>query len=273
MVSRANFIALAFALAIPTIGKAQTQSWIKLDVPYVGTPPAVVDAMLTLAGVGAEDTVYDLGSGDGRIIIAAVRDRGAKRGVGIELNPIRIEEATKNAKLAGVTNRVNFIEGDIFSADFSAATVVTMYLWDNVNLRLRPRLLNELAPGTRIVSHQFHMFDWPPDRQEVVGGKVPIYFWMIPAQVEGSWQGRVDGTDIVANLAQSFQHVSGTLSLADKSIDIRLGQLAGRAISIEARDGARVAALTGQTLGDVMTGTLTVDGKTRSVELVRAAPR
>lgn len=169
MRARAKIVAAVLAVVALGPGHAQEQFWIKLDVPYVRTPSAVVDAMLAMADVNSEDTVYDLGSGDGRIVIAAVKDRGAKRGVGIELNPVRIREATEFAKQAGVADRVTFVEGDIFTADFSAASVVTMYLWDNVNLRLRPRLLDELVPGTRVVSHQFHMFDWTPDKQDMVG--------------------------------------------------------------------------------------------------------
>ncbi len=148
------------------------------DVGYVPTSPEVVDAMLGLADVSADDIVYDLGSGDGRIVIAAARDYGAK-GVGIDVTPRRIREATENAEQAGVSDRVTFIQGDIFVEDFSEATVVTLYLLDELNLRLRPRLLSELKPGTRIVSNTFKMGDWEPEQVRIAGDRF-IYIWTVP---------------------------------------------------------------------------------------------
>jgi SAM-dependent methyltransferase len=150
----------------------------RLDVPYVPTPQPVVDKMLELAKVGKQDVVYDLGCGDGRIVITAARDRGA-RGVGIDINPVRIEEANANAKAAGVTDRVSFRVGNLFESDFSAATVVTLYLLPDINRKLRPQLWRQLKVGTRVVSHDFHMGDeWPPEKVEKVGGKT-LYYWTI----------------------------------------------------------------------------------------------
>jgi SAM-dependent methyltransferase len=148
------------------------------DVGYVPTPHEVVDAMLKVAGVGEDDIVYDLGSGDGRIVIAAARDYGA-RGVGIDINPRRIREARENAEIEKVTDRVTFIQGDIFVEDISEATVVTLYLLSELNLRLRPRLLNELEPGTRIVSHAFSMGDWRPVKTLLINEKL-VYYWVVP---------------------------------------------------------------------------------------------
>jgi cyclopropane fatty-acyl-phospholipid synthase-like methyltransferase len=148
------------------------------DVPYVPTPPRVVDAMLKMAQVTAQDVVYDLGCGDGRIPIAAARTYGA-RGVGIDIDPRRIEEAKENAKLAHVTDKVTFLVQDLFTSDFHDATVVTLYLLPSVNERLLPKLQKELKPGTRIVSHAFTFGDaWPYERKEEVDGKT-IYFWTI----------------------------------------------------------------------------------------------
>ena len=152
------------------------------DVPYVPSPNAVVNAMLKLAGVTKADTVYDLGCGDGRIVITAAQQFGA-HGVGIDINPERIDEAQANAKNAGVENLVTFREGDLFDADIHAATVVTLYLLPDVNLRLRPKLLHDLKPGTRIVSHSFEMGDWKPDRQVAVEGR-QIYLWTIPKEAK-----------------------------------------------------------------------------------------
>ena len=147
------------------------------DIHFVPTPMPVVDGMLRLAGVGAKDLVYDLGSGDGRIVIAAAR-RGA-RGVGIELDPSLVAESTRNAKAAGVASRVQFIEGDIFRTDVSAATVVTLFLLTSINEQLRPKLLRELKPGARIVSHRFRMGNWEPDRSLRVGGD-DVWLWLVP---------------------------------------------------------------------------------------------
>ncbi len=149
------------------------------DVIYVPTPEPVVDAMLNLAGVKAGDVLYDLGSGDGRIPIAAAQRFGV-RGVGIDINPVRVREANANAEAAGVTDLVTFKEADLFEEDIGEATVVTLYLLQSLNVKLRPKLLAELAPGTRIVSHAFDMADeWEPEQTQEVGGS-RIYLWTVP---------------------------------------------------------------------------------------------
>jgi len=160
----------------PSIQAQQRQP----DVPYVPTPQTVVDRMLTIANVNKNDVLYDLGSGDGRIVITAAQKYGT-RGVGIDINPERIEEANNNARRSGVTDLVEFRQQDLFQSDFSEATVVTLYLLPEVNLRLRPKLLKELKPGTRIVSHAFNMGDWQPERVEKVDGST-IYYWVVPKQ-------------------------------------------------------------------------------------------
>lgn len=150
----------------------------RLDVPYVPTPPAVVNGMLTLGKVRRQDVLYDLGCGDGRIVITAAKERGA-RGVGIDIDPERIAEARHNAQLAGVADRVEFRQGDLFEADFAPATVVTLYLLPEINRRLRPQLWRQLRVGTRVVSHAFDMGDeWPPERMERAGGST-LYAWTI----------------------------------------------------------------------------------------------
>jgi SAM-dependent methyltransferase len=149
------------------------------DVPFVPTPEDVVAGMLKAAGVKKDDILYDLGCGDGRIVITAAQKFGTK-GVGIDINPVRIKEARENAAKAGVTDRVKFIEQDLFDANIADATVVTLYLLPSVNLKLRPKLLHDLKPGTRVVSHSFDMGDWKPDKETEVDGQ-RIYFWIIPA--------------------------------------------------------------------------------------------
>jgi SAM-dependent methyltransferase len=165
-----------------------------MEVPFITTPDAVTEAMLNVAGVNETDVLYDLGSGDGRIVIAAARLHGA-RAVGVEIVPELVQRSRANARRAGVADKVQFVEQDLFASDLQAATVITMYLLPEVNLQLRPRLL-ALAPGTRIVSHDWDMGDWLPDRTLVID--VPekaigrektsrVHFWLVPAQVGGEW--------------------------------------------------------------------------------------
>ena len=151
------------------------------DVVYVPTPHEAVDAMLKVAKVGKGDIVYDLGSGDGRIPIMAVQKYNAQRAVGIDINPVRIKEAEANLKEANVGDRVRFLNQDLFETDISDATVVTLYLLPSLNLKLLPKLLNDLKPGTRIVSHAFDMGSWKPQQTLNVGGST-IYYWTIPAK-------------------------------------------------------------------------------------------
>ncbi len=153
----------------------------ELDVPYVPTHQSIVDEMLKMAEVKGTDVLYDLGSGDGRIPITAA-ERFGTRGVGIDLNPERVKEANANAEKAKVTDKVKFIEGDIFEQDFSEATVVALYLLPEVNMKLRPKIL-DMKPGTRVVSHNYDMGDWKPEQSktmEVNGTTHYIYFWRVP---------------------------------------------------------------------------------------------
>lgn len=165
-----------FALAL-VVSLTQTPL-LAQDVIYVATREPVVAAMLEMADVTSEDVVYDLGSGDGRIVIAAAKKYGA-RGVGIDIDPERIAESNENARKAGVTDYVEFIEADLFESDFSEATVVTLYLLSSLNEKLRPTLLEQLKPGTRIVSHAFDMGDWEPEEVKTVD-RATVYLWIVP---------------------------------------------------------------------------------------------
>ena len=153
------------------------------DVIFVPTPNDIVETMLRMAAVTKQDTVYDLGCGDGRIVITAAQRYGA-RGVGIDIDPERVAEATQNVAKAGVADRVKILRGDLFEADISAATVVTLYLLTDLNLKLRPKLLRDLKPGTRVVSHAFAMGDWKPERTTEVSGTT-VYLWRIPLRAAG----------------------------------------------------------------------------------------
>jgi SAM-dependent methyltransferase len=171
--------ALAF-----TAGAQSTTETKPLDVPYVPTHEAVVAEMLRVADVRKDDVLYDLGSGDGRIVITAARKFGT-RGTGIDIDPVRVRDAQENARRAGVTDKVKFVQGDIFDAKLGDATVVTLYLLPAVNMRLRPKLLGELRPGTRIVSHNYDMGDWPPVQAKELGTHV-VYMWVIPEKATAS---------------------------------------------------------------------------------------
>ncbi len=179
-----------------------------LDVPYVPTDEKIIYAMLDLAQVTSEDVLYDLGCGDGRIVVAAALERNT-RGVGIDIDPMRITEAIEYAGHTGVEYLTRFFEGDLLEADFSDATVVTLYLLDLVNLELRPRLLDELRPGTRIISHAFDMGDWKPDQRQNCGS-INVYKWIVPAKVAGLWEWQTtQGDTYRVELKQKYQRVSG----------------------------------------------------------------
>jgi SAM-dependent methyltransferase len=169
---------LALLLPAPLAWAQTTEATPKLDVPYVPTPQPVVDKMLEMARVGRGDVLYDLGCGDGRIVVTAARKYGA-RGVGIDIDPRRIEEARQNAEQAGVTGRAEFRVGNLFESDFSPASVVTLYLLPDINKKLRPQLWRQLRVGTRVVSHAFDMGEeWPPERT-VRAGNSTLYSWTV----------------------------------------------------------------------------------------------
>jgi SAM-dependent methyltransferase len=182
----AHLFAALFSVLLVGIPAAAQESEIHKDVPYVPTPPDVVEAMLKLGNVGAGDIHYDLGCGDGRIVIAAVQKFGAARGTGYDIDPQRIQEANENAKQAGVTDKVRFILGNLFEADFRDATIVTLYLLPDVNLKLRPKLLKDLKVGTRIVSHQFDMGDWEPDKKIELGWRT-VYMWTVTEKAKAQF--------------------------------------------------------------------------------------
>lgn len=211
---RAALLALALCLAGPSALQAQD------EVPFVVTPDNVTLAMLELARVGPQDFVLDLGSGDGRIVILAARRFGA-RGLGVEIVPELVERSRRNAAQAGVAERARFVEQDLFKTDLSTATVITMYLLQEVNLQLRPSLL-ALKPGTRIVSHDWDMGDWRPDRSVTVDApdkpvgfdkRSRLHLWVVPARVEGAWCGIGAHRGTRLQLAQKHQVFDATLSL------------------------------------------------------------
>jgi len=212
------------------------------SVPYVPTPQAVVERMLAMAKVTAGDYLIDLGSGDGRIVVTAARKYGA-RGFGVDLNPVRIDEANENARRNRVTDKVAFYQRNLFETDLSQATVITMYLLPRVNLQLRPKLL-ELKPGTRLVSHDFDMGDWKADeyvRMDAndkfsgAGGDSDVYLWIVPAKVDGTWRsqltagGKPQAYEI--RLEQKYQSVGGSVRVNGRPALIQSAKLSGAELS------------------------------------------
>ncbi len=213
-----NIILVVLLFLLPEL-KAQN-----LDVPFVPTSENVVEIMLDMVNVVPGDYVIDLGSGDGRIVIAAAK-RGAV-GHGIDIDPKRIKEAKENAVKQGVENKVLFMQDDIFKTDFSRASVITMYLLNSVNLKLRPHLLKNLKPGTRIVSHDFDMDDWQPDKH-VKEGYSDVYFWIIPADASGNWKWKTQGSEFSMDINQKFQEIEVKAKSGNTSLNTEESILSG----------------------------------------------
>ena len=261
-------VALASLLVAP---HARAQG----TVPYVPTPQVVVDRMLEMGKVGRGDYLIDLGSGDGRIVVTAAQRHGTA-GYGVDLNPVRIEEAYANARKAGVTDKVAFYQRDLFETDLSAATVITMYLLPQVNLALRPKLL-ELKPGTRIVSHDFTMAEWQPDAHVELpapdkyggaGGTSDIYVWIVPAKLAGEWRwelplrsGRVA---YALEATQQFQRLAGAVHVGNERVPLENARIAGDTVefSFTAPVGGTPVRheFKGRVQGDVIDGTVQLNG-------------
>lgn len=206
-----------------------------LDVPYVPTHESVVKGMLELAGVDSSDVLYDLGSGDGRIPVAAALEHGA-RAIGIEIDSSRVALAEAYAAQMGVEHQVAFIQDSLFDIDFSPATVITMYLLHTVNLELRPRLLSELRPGTRIVSHAFDMGDWRADRK-VSFKSDALYLWIVPARVHGRWEWQTeDGRHYRVDLQQRYQKLIGELWIDGEPAELQTALLWGDLLELVLHD-------------------------------------
>ncbi|MGH8691096.1 MAG: class I SAM-dependent methyltransferase [Burkholderiales bacterium] len=228
------------------------------DVIWVPTPDDVVERMLTMAQVTPQDYVWDLGAGDGKIAIMAAKKFGA-RATGIEYNPDMVKHANANAQSAGVAGsgpgKALIRHGDIFVTDFSQATVITLYLLPALNMKLRPQILS-MRPGTRIVSHSFSMEDWDADEISTLDGR-RAYFWVVPANVMGSWNLEIGGQRTEMVLEQTFQKVSGTLILGPIHAGLRDARLRGTAISFAYVDPAGLRRdFTGRVTGGRMEGGL-----------------
>jgi Mycolic acid cyclopropane synthetase len=266
-----GMIALALVTVMqPQPGGAQDYG----DTPYVQTPQNVVDRMLQVAHVGPGDYVIDLGSGDGRMVITAARKYGA-RGFGVDLDRRLVQLANRLAARAGVADRAVFYERDLYDTDLSAASVVTIYLLPEVNLMVRPKLLATLKPGTRIVSHDYNMGDWPPDQQMVLDApdkpvgrdkKSKVFFWVVPANAAGKWRWRlpVDGkpADFELVVSQNFQTITGSMMVGGNAWKLENARLSGVDVSFTANDprAATRYEFAGRIAGHGITGTARVTG-------------
>ncbi len=232
------------------------------DVIWVPTPDRSVERMLQMAQVGPKDFVVDLGSGDGRTVIAAAKKFRA-RSLGIEFNPDMVALSRQNAEREGVADTAKFVQADIFSSDFTSATVVTMYLLDDLNLKVRPKLL-EMKPGTRIASHEFNMGDWEPDDTSHVEDST-TYFWVVPAKVGGDWKLGVDigaDEDAILKLSQKFQKVEGTLVSKSSQLGLRDVSLRGDQLKFSLVDYRGILReFSGRVRGGVISGPVKADGK------------
>ncbi len=247
-------------LLVPCAALSSGGQEARLDVPYVQTEDYIVDKMLGLLELRSSDILYDLGCGDGRIIIQAAKKTGI-RGVGIDIDPRRIEESRANAIAARVDDRTVFLQQDLFRSDFAGATAVAMFLLPELNLRLRPKLFRDLKPGTRIVSHNFDMGDWEPDKKVFAGlwgdGLHYIYFWVLPANVSGRWQGYYDKEEWTLTIRQRFQRIEGSLSVNGcTALPLTDMTLTGDTIRFVARSGDpnRRIVFEGKAAGNIMEG-------------------
>jgi SAM-dependent methyltransferase len=262
-----TFRFLGMILAVVCCLNAEEWQARQPDVIFVPTPDRVVEEMLRVANISTDDLIYDLGCGDGRIVISAAQKVGS-RGVGIDIDPQRINECTQNATKAGVEHLVQFLEQDLFQTDFSEATVVTLYLLPMLNLQLRPKLLTELRPGTRVISHDFGMNEWLPDQKTVVviGERHHwVYYWIVPSNVIGRWDlssSEFPGsTPITMHLEQVYQYVVGAVILNGSRKHLKKAKLSGNHLRFELdlqRDGEVLPVVfEGEVQGDVITGAST----------------
>ena len=220
------------------------------DILFVATPEQVGVEMLRMASVSAQDVVFDLGSGDGRLVIAAAREFGA-RGVGVEIDGPLVQTSREAAQTAGVASRTTFLWQDLFVTDLHSATVVAIYLRDDVNLRLRPKLLSELPPGSRLVSHDFGMGDWTADRVQPVQGPTrrhTLYLWVIPGHAEGVWRVRTSASEARLTLSQRYQTLSGTLSIDGREHALTDARMTGDRVTFTAGDQTFTGRVTGDSI-------------------------
>ena len=280
-------ILIAGLSVLATLGAARAQEGAG-DVVYVPTPQVVVDSMLTMAKVSAQDFVIDLGSGDGRIVITAAKKFGA-RGFGVDLDEVLLKRANDSAKREGVADRARFVEENLFETDLSKATVITTYLLPEMNEKLRPKILR-LKPGTRVVAHDYHMGEWQPDDNDTLSvpektvgnpGTSYIYLWYVPANAAGKWQLRtpVAGQTLAVDLdlSQRFQMLSGKARINDRAAQLQGARVRGEEVTFWLTVGSGASAVrhefNGRVQGDTITGTVRVHAGKKVDEAAFSAKR
>ena len=283
MKHRITRLFLSTLLLIATAAQAQIKEEERTGGPYVPTPQVVVDQMLRFGNIGASDYVMDLGSGDGVIVLTAARDLKAS-GMGIEIDPALVQRANNDAKKYGIADRATFQAQDVFKADLSKATVVTLYLLPGMMLNLRNKIYNELRPGARVVSHDYHFGDWQsddrftfavPEKEKIHGlPSATIYLWTIPAKVSGAWSVKVDtlAQPYDVEFTQNFHVVNGTLNnsrgqgLSDASVK-------GEAITFSIWNGATRYHFRGKVSGNAMGGMVNLNGREAKWQATRAGTK
>lgn len=259
-------LALVVALGMPSGGLAQIGDK-ELDTPYVPTPQVVVARMLELAAVKSGDMVIDLGSGDGRLVITAALKYGA-HGFGVELDPRLVQRSNEAARRAGLADRVKFLQQDLFKTDFHEASVLTLYLLPDVNMALRPKILADLRPGTRVVSHDYGMRDWRPDAEETIPApdkkvgarkESTVYLWIVPAKVAGDWELQIGEQRLPLSLSQQYQMLSGTVAVPGHGkLPVSDAKLRGEELRLTLPGGifgSETLELLGRVAGDRLSGT------------------
>ena len=247
-----NLAGAAAAMFLASAVSLAAQDRPRLDVIFVPTPMQVVERMLAMAEVKKGEFLIDLGSGDGRIPVTAAKKIGA-RGLGVDLDPDRISEANENVKKQGVGDMVEIRRQNLFETDISKADVISMYLLTDLNLRLRPKLL-DLKPGTRLVSHAFAMGDWVPDQHETLPPRYDVYLWIVPAKVEGRWNVQRGEKQFTVELTQKFQTFSGTAQVDGKTVPVRNGKLRGKEITFDVEIENQSGTFRGEVDGDAIKG-------------------
>jgi hypothetical protein len=284
---RAKWAWIAGLIAIGASAVARAQEGVG-DVVYVPTPQVVVDTMLSMAKVNANDYIIDLGSGDGRIVITAAKKYGA-RGFGVDLDEVLLKRANENAKREGVADRARFVEENLFETDLSKATVITTYLLPEMNEKLRPKILR-LRPGTRVVAHDYHMGEWQPDDNDTLSvpektvgnpGTSYIYLWYVPANAAGKWEIRtpVGGQSLAVDLdlSQHFQMLSGNARINDSAAQLQGARVRGEDVTFWLTVGSGASAVrhefNGRVQGDTIKGTLRVHAGKKVEQAVFTAKR
>ena len=271
-ITRGRLQLLAGVLAAAALAAASAADIQKTGGPYVPTPQIVVDQMLRIANVGANDFVVDLGSGDGIIVLTAAQQFKAG-GMGVDIDPELVKLSNASAQKLGVADRVRFVQLDVFKADLSKATVLTLYLLPEMMMNLRSKVFTELRPGTRVVSHDYHFGNWLPDNQlsfavpekEKVTGlpEATVYLWIVPAKAAGTWELRVDGreaSEITLTLRQNFQNVQGSMTIAGRPVRPQFLSLRGADLTFALPEGKGLARYSGRVNGDTMDGSVEQPG-------------